>query len=247
MPLDSDVTSNGFKEWAQGFSGCDGGNPSGRIWLCGIEFGGGHTEKTLIYDDVTKPPWNNPDKDDFIRYQYNWKAIKLLAALNGGECAEYKSFFEEQSCFDKKSNYFKLNLYPIGFKDTSHHRWENWLVLKTGFASKQQYLGWCKKSRFPMLRRWLIDYSPRLVLCTGITRLEEFRSAFGDGTEKVIEGKAGGKGFKYFLTNDRKTLVAIVYFLGGSKGLGSDDQLAATGKQLASVLYEEYGPSWMSA
>jgi hypothetical protein len=240
------MTNNEFKEWAQGFSGCDGGNPSGRIWLCGIEFGGGHTEKTLIYDDVTKPPCIT-NKDDFIRYQYNWKAIKLLAALNGRECAKYKTFFEEQSCFHEKSNYFKLNLYPIGFKDTAHHRWGDWIILKTGFATKLQYLDWCKENRFPVLRRWLVQYSPRLVLCTGVTRRGEFRSAFGDGTEKVIEGKAGGKDFNYFLTNDRKTMVATVYFLGGKYGLGSDDQLAATGKQLASVLYEEYGSSWMSA
>lgn len=233
-----------FTNWAEGFSGCDGGNPFGRIWLCGIEFGGpGHTEETLIYDDVTNPPWVDPEKDEFIRYQYNWKAIKLLAALNGGECTDYKSFFKEQLCFAKNSNYFKLNLYPIGFRDTSHHRWEDWLH-GTGFATKQRYLDWCEENRFPVLRGWLIEYSPRFVLCTGITRHEEFRSAFGDGTEEVIRGTAGGKDFNYFLTNDRKTLVAIIYFLGGRYGLRSDDQLTATGRQLGSVLHEELGHLW---
>ena len=36
-----------FERWALGFSGCDGGNPNGSVWLCGIEFGGGCTEKEL--------------------------------------------------------------------------------------------------------------------------------------------------------------------------------------------------------
>ncbi|HTE42402.1 MAG TPA: hypothetical protein VK629_16385 [Steroidobacteraceae bacterium] len=133
-----------FSRWAKSFSGCDGGNLRGSYWLCGIEYGGGDTEDSLIFDEVDVPKFVGMphwvDRDAFLKYQYNWKAMKVFAALAGKSVSGYTSFFEEHRCFDQDSEYFKLNLYPIGFKNTSHASWTEWHSRKTGFATKQEYL-----------------------------------------------------------------------------------------------------------
>jgi len=190
------MVNNEYAKWATGFSGCDGGNLKGSIWLCGIEFGGGHTEKNLVFDAVDTPTYvGEPhySREQFIKYQYCWKAVKLLAELADRDKGDYTSFFKEESCFDRDSDYFELNLYPIGFKSTSHARWADWLVRKTGLANKQQYLDWWFEHRFPALRKWLLDYSPSLVLCTGKTYAPQFQSAFGSNNEKVITEEVAGK------------------------------------------------------
>ena len=35
-----DKMNEKFEKWATGYSGFDGGDPKGKIWLCGIEWGG---------------------------------------------------------------------------------------------------------------------------------------------------------------------------------------------------------------
>lgn len=135
------MTSAKFERWALGFSGCDGGNPKGCVWLCGLEWGGDETKETFSFTDVSRPSAINPKDETFLKYPYNWRAMKLLAALNGAPPTEsYTDFFRRQSCFASNSDYFKLNLYPISFKTTSHSRWTKWLEKETGFATKQEYL-----------------------------------------------------------------------------------------------------------
>lgn len=228
-----------FASWATGFSGCDGGNPRGSVWLCGIEYGGGDTEESLVLPSVDTPRFVGAPhwgcREEFLKYPYNWKALKLLAAMAGEDVGEYASFFRERSCFDQHSDYFKLNLYPIGFRKTSS-TWPDWLVRKTGFSTKQEYLDWCLTHRFPALRKWVSDYCPRLVLCTGITFSDQFRSAFGSKDEHVFTERASGKEIKYFATNGGNTLVTVVHFLGGPHGLNSDEDLIATGKRLGELL-----------
>ena len=238
--LGQNMVDSNFANWGAGFSGCDGGNPRGCYWLCGIEYGsGGDTEQSLVFDDVSTPKYvgaPHRNREKFLTYPYNWRAIKLLAALSGKDPGKYKAFFKEEACFDRDSNYFKLNLFPIGFKNTAHPLWPDWLVRKTGLATRQQYLEWCVSHRFPAIRAWMLDYSPNLIVCTGITAFEQFHAAFGLGNERVVEDVVAAKQVKHFLTNDEKTLVAVVYFLGGAHGLKSDPELTSTGQHLAGLL-----------
>ena len=217
---------------------CDGGNPKGNVWLCGIEYAG--ITEDLPFDSIEIPPYVGVpcrDRNEFLRkYQYNWRAIKLLAALAGDDPSNYEDFFEKQSCFDQQSGYFKLNLFPFGFPDTSHKQWPEWLTQKTGFKTKQEYLDWCRLHRFPALQNWVSKHCPELIICTGITHTNDFRKAFGDGCEIVATTQADGKEIRYFVTNAGKTLIAIVYFLGGRYGLNSNKKLSATGKKLAELL-----------
>jgi hypothetical protein len=233
-----------FAKWAVGFSGCDGGDPTG-IWVCGIEFGQGHTEDNLkLEEDVSKPGyvggvgWEDSDVEKFLTYQYNRKALKLLCALAGHDVGKYQEFYETEQCFRERSRYFKLNLYPIGFKDTSPEHWREWLAPRTGFETKQEYKEWCHRNRFPVLREWVQKYRPRLIVCTGISYRTEFFKAFGDGTQNPQVDNGVGKPIWYTVTNAGRTLVAVIYFLGGRKGLKSDPELSATGKRLAGLLHK---------
>ncbi len=182
------MVTDDFAKWAVGFSGCDGGDPTG-IWVCGIEFGQGHTENNLkLEEDVSKPGyvggvgWGDLEEvKQFPTYQYNRKALKLLCALAGHDVTKYREFYEVHRCFHESSGYFKLNLYPLGFKDTSPDRWREWLAPRTGFGTKREYIDWCQANRFPVLGKWVQKYSPRLIVCTGTSYRAEFFKAFGFG------------------------------------------------------------------
>lgn len=237
------MVSSGFEEWALGFSGCDGGNPKGCVWLCGLEYGGDDTAEWLCFPDVSCPAAIDPKDETFLTHQYNWRALKLLAALKGIQPAEYRRLFRSQSCFASESDYFKLNLYPIAFKDTSHTRWTAWLEKKTGFHTKQEYLTWCQTHRFSQLRRWASEHAPRLIVCTGITHAREFCLAFGGTPESICQAEAAGKAIRYFTTNDGRTLVAVIYFFGGAHGLRSDEELRATGEVLSGLVNNQTVPN----
>lgn len=213
------------------------------IWICGYEFAThSENESDLEFNELPSPPyvggrhWTN--RQDFLKSQYNLKALKLLMALENKEVSleGSKAFFNEHSCFDCNSNYFKLNIFPIGFPNTKHGNWPDWMTSKTGFSRKAEYLHWCSEHRFPVLRSWVSHYSPKLIICTGTKSCGEFQSAFGTGNEEVFTTEAADKQIKYFVTNNNRTLVAVTYFLGGPYGLISDKQLALTGKKLSELL-----------
>ncbi len=73
-----------------------------------------------------------------------------------------------------------MNLYPLGFRNTSHTHWAEEFSEATGFQDKSEYLDWIKLNRFPAIRNWAAKYSPKLIICTGKGYLEDFRMAFGD-------------------------------------------------------------------
>ena len=235
-----ELVNSEFAKWATGFAGCDGGNLGGGVWLCGIEFGGRETEATFEFQDFSVPGsiTDEPgyERREFLTSQYNKKAIKLLAALAGENVCDYRLFFREHECFDRHSIYFKLNLYPLSFHSVAEPL-PSWLVERVGLSTKKQYVEWCVENRFPIFRKWVQDNSPSLVLCTGITHIRGFQSAFGTGDETVqTEEVAGGKNIKYFITNSGRTMVAIIYFLGNRYGLNSNIQLWETGRSLAELL-----------
>ena len=247
MTEENTIVDESFGKWAVGFSGCDGGNPHGKAWVCGIEWGGGHTKEDLKFPDVTKPAsiggsgWSEADIEQFQKYQYNQKALKLLSALAGGGLS-YRDFFRASRCFQSDSEYFKMNLYPLAFKNVSSSQWQEWLAERTGFSTKEGYVAWCKDNRFPVLKQWVKTYCPELIVCTGIGCRDDFFAAFTDRSD-MRQDRAGGKNIFYKWTNGGRTLVAVTYFLGQRHGLKSDSELLETGKKLAELLSERSVPT----
>lgn len=236
------MVTDSFAKWAGAFSGCDGGDPTG-IWLCGIEFGQGHTEANLNLEENLSEPgyvggdgWEDWEVKKFPKHQYNQKALKLLCALAGHDVSKYREFYETERCFSKNSGYFKLNLYPIGFKDTSPTQWKPWHTDRTGFETKDEYKVWCRKNRFPVLRGWVEKYSPKLIVCTGMSIRGEFFEAFADDPQGCVQEDCAGKGIWFAAANAGRTLVVVTYFLGGRYGLKSDAELSTTGRRLAELL-----------
>ncbi len=180
--------SKEFEKWGLGYSGCDGGdigNPATpAIWVCGIEWGGGHTPESLathVEEDAGRPPRGYADWKQNLAYIFNWQVMKMLSVIDGGSASEYKKFAEHVQPFvDGRRGYFKMNLYPIGFKDTSHARWHDNFANITGLQSKDDYLEWCSEFRFPQIREWAAQAAPKLILCLGKTYVREFHSAFYD-------------------------------------------------------------------
>ncbi len=235
--------SRDFEKWGLRYSGCDGGdigspaNPA--IWVCGIEWGGGHTPESLtnhMEEDVNHPPRGYADWKENLAYIFNWQIMKILSVIDGGSTSEYKRFAEHVQPFvDGRRGYFKMNLYPIGFKDTSHAWWHYNFSTITGFQSKADYLGWCSAFRFPQIRKWTAQAAPKLVLCLGKTYIKEFQSAFydeeADFTHEVIDDRD-----LFWGVNSQGSVVAVVPFMVNRYGLVRNASIQRFGERISQLL-----------
>lgn len=172
-----------FEQWAIQYSGGDGGNIDGNIWLFGIEYGAPKDRKERFsFDDSSSPSeWPSENQDDYLSYfnQHNTKAIKLLTVLANQPLNEYKSYAWSNRIFCSQSNYFKFNLFPLPFKTISVAEWDSVWISRTGFNSKPEYTDWCRKYRFPVIKSWFDKHNPELVIANGLTFRDDFCSAFG--------------------------------------------------------------------
>lgn len=230
------------KNWLLDFSGCDGGtigSPNNQsIWVCGIEWGGGQTAEEL--KDYINQTWNSsPDFGynaegvlDF--YKYNMVVYKLLAVMQNYNIANYKKFVENEMPFleNGHSSYFKMNLYPIAFKNTDPIFWTNEIADVSGFETKNDYLKWCKENRFPVMQQWVQKYAPKLIICFGKTYVNEFNLAFSDNKDEFNIEKVGNLTLQW-KKNNNGTLIAVLPFPNAqNKGLKSDSDIEAMGKRL---------------
>jgi len=241
-----------FQQWALSFSGCDGGDigspvtPS--IWFCGIEWGGGHKNdkdelmRIFSVPDNTLPNGYSDYYDEQKRfiigwtenltYRFNRQAMKLLSAFNGLSVSEYKQFAEQIKPFSEGSKgYFKMNIYPLSFKNTSHKHWKEGFSEATGFETKSEYKLWIQKNRFPVMKSWVEQHKPKVIICTGITYLDDFKSAFADNdmqfNHEVIEGRDLIWGKKH-----DGSVIFIVPFMSNPNGLTRDVAIQAFGERM---------------
>ncbi len=232
-----------FLTWSSGFAGCDGGdignpiNPS--IWVCGIEWGGGHNAEGLlgqINEEVSMPPKGYQSYKDNLTYRFNWQIIKLLSAINGKKVAEYKDFAREEMPFVSGSTkYFKMNLYPIAFKNTSDRNWSNEFFEITGFETVGEYLQWSRIKRFPKFRMAATCHKPRLIICIGKSYLADFQDAFAESNtitnQEIIDEKLLQWGF-----NTDGSLVVVVPFLVNRNGLVRNVSIQKFGDRIKELL-----------
>jgi hypothetical protein len=233
-----------FAKWVRGFSGCDGGNLDGKIWICGIEYGGGDDEKSIAQEllkDVSLPPLPRKNHKDYLDYPYNRAILKILCSLSGFS-GSYTDFFSEKKCFTPDSDYFKLNLYPLGFRAIEPSLWQECHAKLTGLETKDAYKRCCERLRFPWLNNLISRHEPALVLCTGTSYREQFFAAFSHGEHPAVDRRAG-KPIAYTVTNQGKTLVAVTYFPSGPHGLNSNQKLSDAGRVLGQLLSEHLTPS----
>jgi len=236
------IMTNGFSRWASGFSGCDGGDigsPEQRAtWVCGIEWGGGHDFNSLvesIEEDVSSPPVGYEVWEHNLDYIFNWQVMKLLCAIDGGKVEEYKTFAEKVMPFvSGQKGYFKMNLYPIAFKNTSGEKWVNRFSEITGFESKDEYVKWCKCNRLQKIRSWAKQYKPNTVICLGKSYISDFVSSFLDESSEIFSEIIDEKEIKWAVNLDG-TYVFVLPFMVNRNGLVKNVSIQKVGARIAEI------------
>lgn len=235
-----------FKKWATSYSGCDGGDVGSSshrsIWLCGIEWGGGHTPDHLradFYQDYSTPPTGYDCWQDNLAWIYNWQAMKLLCAMHGYSIADYKQFAEQHRPFVKGAKgFFKMNLYPIAFRNTSGAHWAEAFSELTGFASKSDYISWCDEHRLSAISQWAEHHKPKAIICLGKTLKESFSRAFSITsaalTTEVIENRELS-----WAENPSGSLVFLLPFMVNRNGLTRNATIQKFGERVAEIIAQQ--------
>ncbi|WP_193162354.1 hypothetical protein [Microbulbifer hainanensis] len=232
-----------FEKWGLSFSGCDGGDPGTpekpSIWVCGIEWGGGQSAESLRAD-VSEPfdeiPAGYESWEENVSYIFNWQVMKLLTVINGGSVSEYREFARVTQPFVAGSQgYFKANLYPISFKDTSYELWAEEFSNISGFDSKLDYVSWCKDHRFPVMRSWVSDFKPKLIICLGKTYSEDFSVAFYDFGHDLHHEIIDGKDLQWGVNKDG-SLVIVIPFMVNPNGLTKNSTIQKFGERICELI-----------
>lgn len=215
-----------FEQWGLGFSGCDGGDlgsPTNRsVRVCGIEWGGGHDLEGLrrhMHEDMAAVPAGYSCWKENISYIFNWQVMKLLTALAGENVSDYKKFAETAKPFiEGNYGYFKMNLYPIAFRNTASSNWKSEFSEITGLPSKSEYLTWCKEFRLPQIRQWAQENKPEIIICLGKTYIDDFMAAFASPDDEFITETFDGREISWAVNADG-TLVVVLPFMVNRNGL----------------------------
>ena len=244
--LNSNVTEK-FSRWAIGYSGCDGGDigspESPSIWVCGIEWGGGGSKEWLekeLESNAGDPGWGYNDPQENLAYIFNRQTMKLLCAIDGGNVDEYESFALSKKPFvESERGYYKMNLYPLSFKNTDHNLWGEYFSELTGFYSKNDYIQWCKENRLPFFSEIIRKHKPKLIICFGKTYKGDFENAFCRGSNEEHNEIILKRNFSWYQTDS--TTVAICPFPVNRYGLNSNKLLQEFGERIRSI--SKYPPA----
>lgn len=252
-----------FRSWATSLSGCDGGDPSADVWICGIEWGYGkdkrdsdevylrkleHYYKNELRDEIAKGEYTASDRtynfESHNKYPYGRSVSKLYAAIVGREVSDYMKYSKETTGHE----IFKMNLYPIAFRNTDSYFWKNYDLDKlTGFEEKYLFRTWCLLHRFPALSKFIseMDKKPKIIIGTGTSYLDDFYLCFaGAGNsmvnditmDKVNDDSTSNPRFFYWSKIYKQTLLFVVPFFSSQKyGLNSDILLQNMGNQIREI------------
>jgi len=239
-----------FEEWAKGLAGCDGGNPDGSIWFCGIEWGGGDDVEQVSFNKIDKPVWDDDRLKEFSKYQYDRKVAKIYSTLLGRDIGEYKEVAFDKRLFSSHSDLFKLNLYPISFHHDADELWDQRWYERTGLPTKSIYRAWCQINRFKTFQDLVVKHSPKLIIATGSSYKTDFIMAFEsaeaiycpDIKEVVLPEK---RKMFWLEINKGQTILAIIPFLGTRYGLNSDGLLRDASKKIEEICTNQLGSDWL--
>lgn len=218
------------------FDGCDGGDPgsaeSPSVWVFGIEHGTYKSRHDADFQQGEDDP--NYTIQTQLKWSYNQKAFKLLAAMSGVPVEKYREFAGDKQPFVHESKgYFKGNLYPYACRSVSD--WPLAAEEETGM-SKVEYREWCKQHHLPAINKWVDKYRPKVFIGVGTTNKSEFANAvFGRDIEfdahqfsvkghrkNIFHSKSGGR-----------RLVVVPHLSGSRHGLNSNESLRIAGEFIA--------------
>lgn len=228
---------------AEFLSTCDGGDPGSKetpsIWLLGIEPG-------WSLDDQAASEVSDTEKDKQLeaysvelqlKWPFNRNAFKLLAAIEGRSPEDYRQFAECAKPFASGSlGYLKGNLFPVPFHKVS--TWDEAATEMTGFPTKDEYKAWVRAARFPILKGWIENCRPRLLIGSGISHLTDFLEIVGaNETPQAFQFEINGHTKRVFIRKDGIVPVVIIPHLSnGIHSLNSNESIARTAEIIRSEL-----------
>lgn len=198
-----------FKRMVESFYGCTAGNINSPIWLCGLEWGGGHDPSVPIpiqdlepygFEELhcwtTKEFWANfwASESKFCQ-----AVVKLLIGIRDGEYTSRKrpwnlDFLTETNLIGPKGLALTLNAFPISMHGTAQ-RWNNWNTYQVRLADGTPLLlkDWTNLHTYDDYSKFVFQYRtstysnelqkrrPQLVVCFG----------YNDGHERLFGVKEG--------------------------------------------------------
>jgi len=245
-----------FINFATGPGGIPGGNPDGKLWFCGIEFGKVDPNEPIYYylyldpssgvpcwTEKFKNKYHHTNKElgkNYTIWQFNQKQAKIARAYMTGSLDGWYDYLKDRF-YAHDGETFGVNLYPLAFHDVSDDLWSKAHYRETGFPSKTEYMAWCSQHRFPKLKQRLTKHSPKALVCTGNAFKRMFLLAFADSIDQIFDDKINERpvytrrgnpvNVEWLYINSGKTLMVITPFLGRG-GLMSDASLMELAKLL---------------
>ncbi len=231
------------EEEARFLETCEGGAPGTpdrpSIWMLGIEPGWSLADGAAAeqQDALRDEQLEKYSIELQLKWPYNRKAFKLLAALEGLSTDEYVQFAESARPFERGSNgYFKGNLFPEPFNKVGS--WDETATEATGFASKAEYQNWQRSARFSVMRAWIEKCQPKLVIGTGLTHLDDFLAI--TATTEIPAAhrfEVNGHSKRLHVATSGIVPVAVVpHLTGGSYGLNSDEATRVAASYILTIL-----------
>ncbi|MFU2048062.1 hypothetical protein [Avibacterium gallinarum] len=235
-----------FKQTALSLAGCDGGNPTSEVWFCGLEHGydlSETLEEFLQLPHNTAPiySWDHPDCVDDWKYSYNQKICWFLWYFYNLELHNNENMDvlvkRHHILYSEQANGigFKLNMYPLAFKNRRSINWTENYQKTTGLSSFSEYKNWCVEHRGEYFRNLVKKYMPKLIVCTGITEIHNFVKFFtGEEYFTYSDNPEMKIGYAQF----GETLICICPFFGNSSGINSYAKMEILVKDIKKKLDE---------
>ncbi len=216
-----------IKKGEPSFLGMDGGNPYSNYWFCGIEFGSElekmaeYYEEYILFNEVEKflIPYRNDCPEIFLKSFFDKYLASIYSNLffkNEFPSKEKIDCILKNHLYNKESEIFKINLFPLAKKDIS---WDKSFESKLNIT-KSEYYGNIFDNRIKFIKELSSKFKPKNIICFSTKEYTGyFERTFFNENEKIEllfdsislsnEKKANIKVYKKGILN-----VIIIPFLG---------------------------------
>jgi hypothetical protein len=226
------------------FMGMDGGNINSDTWFCGVEFGSDYEQMSNYYENYVKfydlidlkIPFRIDCPELFLKSTYDrylaamyinlFKEEKLTNPINTNLIEKVL----KEELYNKNSNIFKLNLFPIAKKDIG---WNKRIESETGIT-KDKYYESLFRNRADFFKELIQRFEPKLIICTSPKDYKDFFiEAFFSQKQKInhsweYHATDLQKKFKISLFESGKTKIVIIPFLGRGNLSSYNDVISMT-------------------
>lgn len=184
----SNINSEYTKSLVSSFYDCDGGNPNYPIWFCGIEHGGDYDKnKTEIFDAYlenknfdTPTSWADEDYQDSITAAGNFNRY-IAAFYSNYENIIFHSlkndvaveFVRNNGILHPNGIGFKINLLPFRKRSLDSNS-----ITELNNLMDGDYLTEVLSARRKFFFKQIQKYQTKLVICSGITLINDFYKFF---------------------------------------------------------------------